>query len=725
MADATEQFEEELRKLSESTGKQSAAQDDVIKTLMVLKKLEKEEAEQLKKLQTAKEKEFELLRKKEEREQNILSGLIGLGSALKQTILSFTSVTSSVYNTDKAFTAVIPVLDTIANVAKTTVSAFGKMASGSSILGFSIGKLSEGMAELANSGIDVLTGVLKFQLETAQKVADNFVVLSKSGVTFGGSIDRMAKGAANAGLTIDMFTKFMSTNVESLAQMSGGVQNSGAQIAALGREIGQTNRRLLLSYGSYDELNNAIVEYADLQRQVGIDELRDRNSLKKGATDYLIQQKELTALTGKSADQLKKEQEERRKDSAYQIALNKMSANERLNAEYALSQISAKFGPEAAQYAKELITTGEVFSKTGIAFQEMAGPIAGTIKTSVMNLNQTTDAFKQNTNSVIAADAARNAAFAKNSDMELFAQMTQAGYGNDIVKTMSNLAGSILSAEVAATNAVKNRQALENENAKGIGTASQNYVNAVETLIKQQQKIDNIVIGNMDKMANLVQGLYTVNEKFINATGGMNEAINGLMNGSWKDFKAGMDTFTKSLLSLFGIDGGGMRTGTVIIHTPSVTVATEARVATETSSNQANERARQTGDVNDRREAARLQRDADIARRTEETARMQASRAARSAPLDPSTGMPVLPTAGDSSQNLPKKAIGGITSGPTIVGEDGAEAVIPLKGGSIPLKIDFGPLSMAMEKQMNIAERMLDEIRDSKDIQKQILNASY
>jgi len=70
-------------------------------------------------------------------------------------------------------------------------------------------------------------------------------------------------------------------------------------------------------------------------------------------------------------------------------------------------------------------------------------------------------------------------------------------------------------------------------------------------------------------------------------------------------------------------------------------------------------------------------------------------------------------------------ADGGIATTPSIAGEDGAEAVIPLKNGVVPLKVDFGQLVAVLEANMGLTREMISEMRDSKDIQQRLLNNSY
>jgi hypothetical protein len=76
-----------------------------------------------------------------------------------------------------------------------------------------------------------------------------------------------------------------------------------------------------------------------------------------------------------------------------------------------------------------------------------------------------------------------------------------------------------------------------------------------------------------------------------------------------------------------------------------------------------------------------------------------------------------LPKAG----NLPKKAAGGIVDEPSIAGEAGPEAVIPLpNGGRVPVKLDMSAMTSLLEKQTRQNEEILRYLRDSVEVQERI-----
>ena len=75
-------------------------------------------------------------------------------------------------------------------------------------------------------------------------------------------------------------------------------------------------------------------------------------------------------------------------------------------------------------------------------------------------------------------------------------------------------------------------------------------------------------------------------------------------------------------------------------------------------------------------------------------------------------------TQGTPLPPLPQNALGGVTQGPAIAGEDGPEAIIPLAKGNVPLDIDWTPMVRALNELLAATE-------EGNDIRERLLKASY
>lgn len=669
-----QEFENLLNTFANNMGNISGATDQLVNSLRNQNTQEQVSAQITSRLNRLKAEE-------EARTRSINAAKTALAHGFGELLNGFNSQTRAVMDATGAYTAVLPTIDLLANTVKSVIDAVGSLTSNVSILGFSTGQVGTGLAKLANTGLDFFASVLKLNIQTAQAVIDQFNGIVKSGATFGGSIDRMRESAASAGIPLRIFTDLIKTNSANLGQMSLGMQNSASAIARMGTTIRNGNPQLLAMYGTQEELNNAVVEYVDMQRRVGIDALADQTALRAGATAYLYQQKELTALTGKSAEELKRSQEERRKEAAYQIAINRMGSEARLNAEYAIEQIAAKFGPEAAQYAKEFISTGgQVISKSGIIFESLAGPLASTVQQVVSGLNQSKEAFRSTATGVIERDAKRNADYLV-SNNETLAVLAQANRtSNEVVTQIVAITGNVLAGLSSAEQAGATRDTYLKELGKGIGASTEAALNAYNSLLEQQKKLDTLGTQNIAQLGKFIDALYGLQEKFISGQTHISEAVNALVTGDMEKFRTAIGNLGDYIAAQIGIR--------------EVPTGTENRLSSNLGTPSSSVEGRSV--VTPTRPGL---------------------------PNQPSNAQPSYPQA--PPQNVPRRAEGGITAGPVLAGEAGPEAVIPLKQGSVPVALDIGPLVQAMDEQVSISRDLLDEMRDAVDVQKRILQATY
>lgn len=625
---------------------------------------------------------------------------------------SLVTTTSAVYTSEKAFTAVIPVIDQMATVTKTVINAMAKIAGGVTVFGNSISGVTQGMAELAGAGIDIVVGALNQQIQNTQRLVDNFGELSKAGVTFGGDLNAMTAAAASAGVSVDTMTKFVTKNVESLNLLDGSITSGAGRILKMGQSIAKNEPQLLGLYGNFDNLNSAIADYAAQQSRYGISGTRLNKDLETSTRAYLYQQKELAELTGKSVDQLKKEAEERAKDAAYQVALNKMTADERLNAEAAMAQISAKYGAEAAQYAREYISTGgRVMSQTGLMFQAMAQPVAGAVQQIVSDLSGTPDQYKQSIGNIITANAEGVRQFALNNEMMY--KLNQAGVPNDVIKMLSNLGSTLLAttgaqegAADATTNVIKSRQEADLAAIKataGVITSLENF----------KIGMDKITMANFENTA-----------KYVELALGMAQTMADQLtyvNGVLPFFTKAVESATGALGKIADILGGSTNTGAGA-GAGEGNVDTGSGAVTYTSKNS---QARSEAVLEQMREDRKVYESEDFkAWQKAKGAGVLTSRFGSMAggkfsveeyrkenKLPPNPGKP-------EEEPKEKMATGGIANKPVIAGEAGPEAIVPLPNGrSIPVDMDLRPLVEALND-------LLDVNKDNRDILEKLFHAS-
>jgi hypothetical protein len=464
-------------------------------------------------------------------------------------VASMSSITASAYGLDKAFTSVLPTFQQYMVTMAKVFDVLGKMGSGVSFFGASLGKATEGLSAIGKMGLDVVSNIIQFQLETAQKVADVYTETTKSGATFGGSINIMAKAAADAGIPIQNFAKLIMANSESLAKFGKSFKDGAVFVGSLGTEILNTNTKLAVMYGGVDGLNEGIAQYIALQSQLGIDETKDRVKAKEGAIEYLMRQKELSQITGKNADTLRKEEESRRKQLDYNLKLGRLGEVAQQNVKEGMSVAGKLFGDQGAKYAEEYFATGgKIFSREALIYQATNREAADAISQLVTGVDQSREAYRKGVGSYLSANAGILEGVARSQ--EELAEINR-GANSPILKGMTETSSAILENLNLMRNYSEIAKQIEQERTTKPGAASEGYAEALKMARDSQIKIDGMVIENMTKMSDMVKFLYNTQSMFIENQQALTRLFNSLKAGDAEEFVKSLEEIGKFLAKRF------------------------------------------------------------------------------------------------------------------------------------------------------------------------------
>lgn len=674
--DENEKFSESLKDMGVNLDQASGATQELVKILGALNKVSKEE-------QASKEAEAKIMRKLEERGAKLEAGWGGLLAAGVSLVASLNSATSSIYGSDKAFTSLIPTLDAFSNTTKAIITAFGDLGSGASVAGFSFGKASEGAAKLVNVGVDIVTNAAKFQLETAQTVADTFTEASKAGANFATGIQSLANDAKNAGVPMQVYTKILTSNVDAISRMGLGLTEGTNKIASLATTIGRGDRKLLAMYGGFTQVGQGIADYMELQSQLGVDNKNMSKDQIAGAAEYLRRQRELSDLTGKRAEDLKKEDQERRNKIDYAMRLAELGKDQQQNVDEAIQMAGKTMGAGAAKYAEEYFATGgQVITKANLEWAAGSQEAAKTVERIMGTIDQSREQFRKGYGDIMADSRPALLEFAKNQ--RAMGSVNRAA-NNDVVAAWNQTASAIMANNTTLKTAGEQTAKLEEGRNATMDAATDGYANAIERLTTSQMKIDQSVISNMTKMGTLVDFLYDQQQKIIDAQDKVINVINAITSGSFTDFKNALGDLTNFMLGRLGELSEDQRY--------ELDRQTKGSYVTPTGETVQMPNAPTTGEMEN---AHNLVQEA-LKRRNE----------------------------GKAGATDNKRAGEGIAYGPTMTGEDGPEAHIKLRNNSIPMDINLDPLINAMRDQTELQREMIRELRDSRDVQERILNASY
>ena len=428
---------------------------------------------------------------------------------LKTFASSSISATQSMYGTDQAYSSVVPVLNTMATAAKTVVSALTGIFSNVWILG----GISDAVGKVAGAAIDLTVQYATAQLENTQKFVNTYQQLSKVGVTFGGAIEMMRKSAAEGGMNIQQYTKFVTGSIESLSALGGSVETSASRVAKFGIELVKTNPKLEAMYGSIDAVQSATADYIAMQARYGIDTTKNTKDLAEGAKNYLYNMKELSNLTGKSADALKKSEEERQKSAAYQIELSRMGSDQQANTRNSIEITASTFGTVAEKYAQEFIATnGRVTSEQALQFKAFFPEIAKTVELSLNATKSTQADFSRANAEIIESrrDINNKEVMAKQDQLRLQAG---AGAGNPIFEMLNSVSAATVKTFGKQGEAIKTAADLEKERNAAMTTGTEKFVEAIDALTKFQMTIDATTEQHLGRTGTLVTGLIKVQTK--------------------------------------------------------------------------------------------------------------------------------------------------------------------------------------------------------------------
>lgn len=569
----------------------------------------------------------------------------------------------SMYGAEKAFTGFTPVIDTYSHILQSTVKLLGESTQNVGMqigtFGINIGKLSTLIAGTTLRTLDLLTSGFKIALDSSQKVADSFVTVAKYGATFGTSISQFADTAAKLGIPLQQFAKMVQTNIENISKLGLGVQNGAVRLGEFTSALFDSDAALRAQYGSMEAIAQATSDYMALQSQLGVISQKNSKEQIEGAREYLLRQKELANLTGKTAERLKQEEEARRMELAYASKLSRLGEDAKNNVMEGMAVAGKMFGDRGAKYAQEFFATGgKVISKESLEFAAMMPDAADTIAQFMATVNKGRADYQKGNSAYLEANAGVLEAQARS--MEDFAELTYATT-NPQLKMMSEVGSAI----VNNLSLIKNYSAVAleiEENRKRLGTlraptegempgvmrrempmdqATDAFVSAAVTLRDTQLALDDFVVKQMmPRMGELTGALGELAVKQIQAIDSSIEALKSMTDIA-KTAEEKLDVFIETL--------------TDKLKSAGLTL------------------------VNPR----------------------------------------------EAVQNLPRQAEGGITSGTTIVGENGPEAVIPLKSGGVPMNIDWTPLVSILRENTDLNREMLDALENSVDVQQRILQASY
>ena len=544
MADPTQQLQQMLNNAESSFGGLNSAGQQLASALLQAAKAGNAQT-------TAATATSQSLAQLTARSQSVSAGIGNIGGAFTGLLGQANSLTMGMYGADKAFTSVIPTLNAVSAIFSKVATGLGQLGSGVTIAGFSFGRASEAAGKFASTGIEVIQGILTFQLEAAQKVADTYSASAKAGAMFGGSITRLGNAASLVEVPIQTLVKVITNNVESLSKLGVGQENAGMIVAGMTREIFNSNSALRVLYGNFDELSTGVADYMASQAQLGLNAVRDYAVNRTAATEYLYRQKELTAITGKNADLLKKEEEARRTQLDYNLKLSRLGSKvAQDNVTESLALFGQVAGSDGVKYLEEYFATGgKVITKSALRFQADMPDIAALGASLIDGVNQSRAGFRESAGTLFKEAGPALMAFARSQ--EEIATIQRAA-NNEILGVRVATASGILKGAAFFENlpeALAKMEADRRNMEKGpLDPATKAYADAQAAVLNNQMAIDKVVLKNMESMGETIALMNKIQLGFISLQADANKALNEIIKSGFSGTEA-FDKFLNKLLT--------------------------------------------------------------------------------------------------------------------------------------------------------------------------------
>lgn len=624
-----------------------------------------------------------------------------------QLAFRLTAVNSSIYGTTEAFTSVIPVIDAVKGTFDKLLG-FASKLSGALPLG-PISAAARQSLQLFSAGIGFLTDTLKFQIESAQKLTNSFLDIAKNGATFGASLVNFATFAREVNVPMQLLSKITKDNLENFNKLGLNVQDSSKavirQADTIFRSTNKTDQALAILYGGIEGLTETVGDFATLLAQEGtvINENTLQVRLQSGAVqEYLLRQKELTSLTGQSTKALKEAEEKRRNELDYTLKMSRLTSDTaKFNVQEGISLISKMFGTQAGDVAKEFFATdGNLYSLTARQFSAVNAEVMEAIENVLGGVNLNVEGFRNRYSNFFTVNADRFRAVAEAT--ESIAEVNRAA-NNTILGMQVDVGKNILASQTMMTNAtalLKTITDARNEildPTKPIVAESAAFLVSLRAVMDNQKLLDQEIMSSMGKLGSITTSFLNLQASLVQFQGMMFKEVLQIIEEA-NQVPGGVNfatEFGKRLAEKLGekvgklLKNAGVETPIEGNQQPPILPSPEG---TKSLFGSTENPLTIRGDVNN-----------PVPVRV----------------VNPGSGpMP-------ESQNPPERAAGGVTTGPSLAGEDGPEAVIPLKYGDIPLKIDWTALTSVMQRQAELTEELVSEVRDSKNVQEKILAATY
>jgi hypothetical protein len=222
--------------------------------------------------------------------------------------------------------------------------------------------------------------VANLTLDATEQLWDMFKGAASAGLLVVGGLETMHTQAKALNLSTAEYTSLIKSQAENMANFGGSVSAGAEKLKAVA-EGAESQRKELRRMGiEYEEQYEMTTDFMSNLQRSGHLRLMTDQQIRDASFEYMKNLRVVSALTGKSAEDMKKDRDAALQNIAFQAKLAKMDPAVRVEMEAALGAM-----PEGMQQAfKESVIFGKVMTDTG-AIVSGTAPIISKMANSIAN----------------------------------------------------------------------------------------------------------------------------------------------------------------------------------------------------------------------------------------------------------------------------------------------------------------------------------------------------
>jgi hypothetical protein len=442
---------------------------------------------------------------------SLKTGFSGLGQGVGSAASGINTLTSSVGSTREMFMALIPSINFAHDIFNKLVLSTGGFASAltKAMEGIPyLGRIAGGMSasgdifkKVIMAAGDIAFTAAKNQVSETQKLVNEYKAMADAGMTFGGSFEAAAVAAHAAGVSVETFSSFASKSAANLALIGTSSQSAAGMIMKMAKDV---SPGLMDIYGSMDNIASEMANYVALQTGLGIDAVKNQKELEAGAKRYLLNEREMSNLTGKKIDQLRQEEKQRQQSAAYQLKMQQLTPDQRANQKFLFDTLTKQYGELGSRMAMNQLLQGDASAGNPdlMRLESQVPQLFDAVNGMARNIDLDSETFKRTVGETLASSADP----IKDQLTNLLPLLVNAasGIGPEIFNQLNKLLAPVLGSYSEQVNAPKAiAESIQNFNAAMSNTGS--MVDTMTASIeKMKQALEGVTLKNLDMVSDAI-----------------------------------------------------------------------------------------------------------------------------------------------------------------------------------------------------------------------------